>query len=123
VTAPARWSPPSRRDPHAEPEPQLSLLSDYRERMVEAATDAGVKKSRISNPDDFDLGLEVVQRLANRGGIFTADDARAEGAPAHVLGAVFRTLASRGVIVFAGTTTSTTISSHQRLTRQWRSAT
>lgn len=119
----SRWPSPSRPDPQAEPTPQLQLLHDYRDCLIETVADAGIKRSRTSNPDDFDIGVQVVERLALRGAIFTADDARAEGAPAHVMGAVFRTLAHRGVIVFAGTTTSTVVTSNSRLTRQWRGAT
>jgi hypothetical protein len=119
MTSAARWPAPSRPDPSAEPSPQLTLLTEYRGTMIEAATTAGVERVRTSNPDDFDHGLEVVEGLE---GVFTADDARAAGASPHVLGAVFRTLARRGAIVSVGTTTATTLTSHGRLTRQWRKA-
>jgi hypothetical protein len=122
VTPAERWPSPSRPDPREEPDAQLRLLEDYRDGVIELVTDAGIERSRTSSPDDFDIGVRIVEELAASGRTFTADTARDEGAPANVVGAVFRTLAARGAIVFVGVTTSTRISSHGRLQREWRSA-
>lgn len=122
----ASWPAPTRPDPQAEDEPaqpQLQLVT-YRKGLVTAAQDAGIESARRGDPDLYAAALEAIRLRADTGGVFSADDVVADlaGAGGPMVGAAFRTAASRGLIVFAGTTTSTRQATHGRIQRQWRGA-
>ena len=116
----ARWPAPNRPAETPDPSPQLTL-TEYRDAVVAAAKDAGTTTARKGDPDLYAAALEVIERWAERGAVFSADDVVADlaGVAGPAVGSAFRAAASAGIIRAFGVTTTSRVSSHGRLLRLW----
>ncbi len=97
-------------------------LAAYRTSLIDGAVDHGVQLALDASRDWADVAFEEIERLAERGVIFTADDlVLAVGAPDNpkVIGAVFRTASRRGLIEAVGFERSRRIQRHGGWSMRW----